>query len=102
MKRELLRTNAFIRAAKKLVKRQPGAGPDIASALQLLGEDAFLPSFKTHKLKGVLDGSWACSASYDLRIVLNLSSTREGKLFFSKRLEPTMRYIESDHANDYN
>ncbi|WP_204369156.1 type II toxin-antitoxin system RelE/ParE family toxin [Methylocucumis oryzae] len=35
----------------------------------MLSEDAFNPKLKTHKLKGELLGSWACSAGYDLRIV---------------------------------
>lgn len=34
-----------------------------------LSSDAFHPSLKTHKLKGKLRGSWACSVDYDLRIV---------------------------------
>jgi len=34
-----------------------------------LSEDAFHPLLKTHKLKGDLEGSWACSISYELRIV---------------------------------
>lgn len=42
---------------------------DLQVALQLLAEDAFTPALKTHKLKGKLAGSWACSAAYDLRIV---------------------------------
>jgi mRNA-degrading endonuclease YafQ of YafQ-DinJ toxin-antitoxin module len=37
--------------------------------LETLAEDAFDPMLKTHKLKGELAGSWACSASYNLRIV---------------------------------
>jgi mRNA-degrading endonuclease YafQ of YafQ-DinJ toxin-antitoxin module len=37
--------------------------------LETLAEDAFDPTLKTHKLKGELAGSWACSASYNLRIV---------------------------------
>ncbi len=32
-------------------------------------EDAFHPLLKTHKLKGRLAGSWACSAGCDLRMV---------------------------------
>lgn len=32
-------------------------------------EDAFHASLRTHKLKGKLEGSWACSAGYDLRII---------------------------------
>jgi addiction module RelE/StbE family toxin len=37
--------------------------------LERLAEDAHQPGLKTHKLKGNLDGSWACSVAYDLRIV---------------------------------
>jgi len=37
--------------------------------LELLAADAFHPQLKSHKLKGKLAGSWACSAGYDLRIV---------------------------------
>jgi mRNA-degrading endonuclease YafQ of YafQ-DinJ toxin-antitoxin module len=37
--------------------------------LAQLAEDAFHPSLKTHKLKGDLQDSWACTAGYDLRIV---------------------------------
>jgi mRNA-degrading endonuclease YafQ of YafQ-DinJ toxin-antitoxin module len=42
---------------------------DLRAVLALLEEDAFHPSLKTHKLKGKLSGSWACSAGYDMRIV---------------------------------
>jgi len=41
----------------------------LQAALESLAEDAFHPVLKTHKLKGELAGSWACSAGYDLRIV---------------------------------
>jgi mRNA-degrading endonuclease YafQ of YafQ-DinJ toxin-antitoxin module len=34
-----------------------------------LAEDPFTPALDTHKLKGVLEGLWACSAAYDCRIV---------------------------------
>jgi mRNA-degrading endonuclease YafQ of YafQ-DinJ toxin-antitoxin module len=37
----------------------------------LLATDCFHPRLKTHKLKGELEGSWAFSAGYDLRIVFN-------------------------------
>ena len=70
MKRPLLRSNSFVRAARRLIKKNPGASDDIRDALYLLAEDAFHPLLKTHKLKGKLEGPWACSAGYDLRIVL--------------------------------
>ena len=42
---------------------------DVEASLQILAADAFDSRLKTHKLKGDLDGSWACSASRDLRIL---------------------------------
>ncbi|NLJ27865.1 type II toxin-antitoxin system RelE/ParE family toxin [Desulforhabdus amnigena] len=42
-------------------------------ALELLAEDAFHPLLRTHKLKGKLEGSWACSAGYDLRIIFEFT-----------------------------
>ena len=69
MKRELLKSKAFIRSAKKFIKKSHQVIDDIEEALELLSEDAFYFSLKTHKLKGNLEGSWACSAGYDLRFV---------------------------------
>lgn len=69
MRRLLLRSTAFVRAARRLVKKHPETGPILHAALDALAEDAFDPSLKTHKLTGELAGSWACSAGYDLRIV---------------------------------
>lgn len=69
MKRMLLRSNSFVRSARRLIRKNPGASEDLTSALHLLVEDAFHPSLKTHKLKGKLEGSWPCSAGYDLRII---------------------------------
>lgn len=61
-----------MRAAQRLLKKNPQAGPFLESALGSLAEDAFQASLKTHKLKGDLPGSWACSAGYDLRIIFEL------------------------------
>jgi mRNA-degrading endonuclease YafQ of YafQ-DinJ toxin-antitoxin module len=69
MKRELIPTKPFIRAARRLAKMRPAAAADLETALALLSEDAFHPALRTHKLKGKLAKSWACSAGYDLRIV---------------------------------
>ena len=41
----------------------------MAVARELLAEDAHHPALRTHKLKGKLASSWACSAGYDLHIV---------------------------------
>lgn len=69
MRRVLLQTAAFVRAARRLVKKNPDAALNLQTALEALAENAFHAALKTHKLKGDLAGSWACSAGYDLRIV---------------------------------
>jgi len=67
--RLLLRSSAFVRRAKKILKKHPHVSEHLRSPLELLAPDCFHPRLKTHKLKGELEGSWACSAGYDLRIV---------------------------------
>jgi len=62
---------AFARATRRIVKRDPSLADAVAGTLKLLEEDAFHPQLRTHKLKGRLEGSWACSAGYDLRIVFH-------------------------------
>jgi mRNA-degrading endonuclease YafQ of YafQ-DinJ toxin-antitoxin module len=69
LKRLLLPSTAFIRSGRRFVRKHPQTGRELQSALALLAEDAFHPHLKTHKLKGKLTGSWACSAGYDLRVV---------------------------------
>lgn len=61
-----------MRAARRAVKRNPRLASDLEAALQALERDAFHPSLRTHKLKGKLEGSWASSAGYDLRILFRL------------------------------
>jgi addiction module RelE/StbE family toxin len=69
MKRLLLRSSAFVRTARRLVKKDPEIATDLQSTFELLSEDAFNPKLRTHKLKGSLTGSWACAIGYDCRIV---------------------------------
>ncbi len=71
--RLLLRSSAFVRAAKTVVRKHTQYAEHIRSALTLLSANAFDPRLKTHKLKGELEGSWACSAGYDLRIVFKFA-----------------------------
>ena len=72
MNRELIRSTAFIRAARRYLKKHSEAAGDLEATLLLLSENAFDPRLKTHKLKGELDGVWACSAGYDMRILFEL------------------------------
>ena len=69
MKRLLLPSNAFVRSARRFSRKHPQLAPELQLTLELLADDAFHPQLKTHKLKGKLTGSWACSAGYDLRVI---------------------------------
>lgn len=72
MKRALIRSSAFITAAKKAVKKDRDVAEDIKSTLDLLTEDISDSRLKTHKLKGGLKGSMACSVGFNLRIVFKI------------------------------
>ena len=78
MKRLLIRSNAFVRDAKRLAKKDAQAVEQLLAALALLENDAYQPQLKTHKLKGDLFGSFACSFGHDQRIVFEFL-THEGK-----------------------
>ena len=69
MKRLLLPSTAFIRSSRRCFRKHPQIAPELQLTLELLAEDAFHPQLKSHKLKGKLASSWACSSGYDLRIV---------------------------------
>ena len=81
MRRTLTWSSAFVRAFKRVTKRQPQLQRNVLSVLQLLAEDAFYPTLHTHKLKGNLAGVWACTVNYNYRIlfefVKNLESGEE-------------------------
>jgi mRNA-degrading endonuclease YafQ of YafQ-DinJ toxin-antitoxin module len=63
MNRVLISTKRFERDARNLIRKRPQARDDFELALGLLAEDAFHPSLKTHKLRGALEGSFACSVT---------------------------------------
>jgi len=79
VKRTLIRSSAFVRAAKRILKKRPDVAEDLTAALELLSEDALHPKLKTHKLKGDLAGSWAASAGYDLRIVFQIVDYKDSE-----------------------
>lgn len=69
--RTLIWSNTFLRAYKRVVRRDIQQRKEIEETLRLLVQDPFAPQLETHKLKGKLAGSWACSAGYDLRIIFD-------------------------------
>ena len=61
------------------MRKRPDMHSDIAEALRLLLVNPFAPQLETHKLKGKLSGSWACSAGHDLRIVFDFVKVGKDK-----------------------
>ena len=78
--RTLIWGNAFTRSFKRWVRKRPDLHNDMAGVLRVLVVNPFAPQLETHKLKGKLSGSWACSAGYDLRIVFEfLKAEKSGE-----------------------
>ena len=77
--RTLIWGSTFLRAFRRTVKRHPELRRDIEETLRLLAEDPFATELATHKLKGKLAGSWACSVGYDLRIVFDFVKSSRGQ-----------------------
>lgn len=67
--RNLIWSPTFVRAFKRLIKKNPELRPQIEQVLQQIAEDPFLPSLRSHKLKGDLSGRWSCSIHYSNRIL---------------------------------
>lgn len=68
-----------MRALRKVVRRRPSIGYEVGVVLKILLQDPFAPQLKTHKLKGKLRNSWACSVGYDLRLIFDFMKSEEGK-----------------------
>ena len=75
--RTLIWSKTFVRAFKRVIKRHPQLRNDIEETLLLLAEYPFAPTLATHKLKGHLSDSWACSVEYDMRIIFDFVKSEE-------------------------
>ena len=70
---KLVAHKSFKRAFKKLIKKNPQLQDKVLGILDLLENDPFTPSLKSHKLTGDLDRYWSCSVNYDCRIIFTFS-----------------------------
>ena len=61
--------NSIRRAFRRRTRKNPGLQDDILEVIAKLARNPFEPSLKTHKLKGQLEGLWACWVEYDCRII---------------------------------
>jgi addiction module RelE/StbE family toxin len=69
--------SSFKRAYKSRLRKHPDLKPKIDIILQTLANNPFEPTLQTHKLKGQLAGSWACTVEYDCRIVFDFIENPE-------------------------
>ena len=76
---KLVTYKSFKRAFKKLIKKNPQLQDKVLGILDLLENDPFTPSLKSHKLTGDLDGYWSCSVNYDCRIIFTFSQDEESE-----------------------
>ena len=69
---KLLFSPTFIRASKRLIKRNAHLGITVRATLKALETDLFNPNLRTHKLKGKFADYWSCSVTYDIRIIFKI------------------------------
>jgi mRNA interferase YafQ len=69
--------SGFRKSFKKLIKKNPQLQLKILAVIDLLGDDPFAPSLKSHKLTGQLDGLWSCTVNYDCRIIFAFRKDEE-------------------------
>jgi addiction module RelE/StbE family toxin len=72
-------SSSFRRAYKSVTRKRPDLKPKIEAVLRALAVDPFEPALQTHKLKGKLAGSWACSVEYDCRIVFDFVKNQKSE-----------------------
>ncbi len=77
--RTLIWSNTFLRAFRRLIRKQPDLRKEVEDVLMLLVQDPFIPQLETHKLKGKLSGSWACSVGYDCRVIFDFVKNKNQK-----------------------
>jgi addiction module RelE/StbE family toxin len=62
----------FLRRARKFLKKNPDLKKAYEELYIKLANDPFDPTLHTHALTGELKGKYACSLTYELRVVFKL------------------------------
>jgi len=73
MKRRIEYSPEYLRQVKKIAKKYPHLKIPYAGLLEKRVNNPFDPALRTHPLKGNLQGKYACSLTYELRIIFKLS-----------------------------
>lgn len=70
--RRIEASKPFLKTLNRLSKKNSELRSTFKDTLEKLIEDPFTPSLKTHKLKGRLKDFFACTISFDLRLVFKI------------------------------
>lgn len=69
--------NSFLRAFKKIIKKNPELRDKLREALELFVNNPYHPILGTHKLSGKLKGHHAFGLGYDCRVVVKFIDQEE-------------------------
>ena len=72
--RRLAWDSSFRRAFRRRTRNNPALQDRILEVLGKLLHDPFDPSLRSHKLRGQLEGLWACRVEYDCRIIFTFNA----------------------------
>jgi mRNA-degrading endonuclease YafQ of YafQ-DinJ toxin-antitoxin module len=72
-KRKIVLSKSFVKAYKKFIGRNSLLKKQIDSSIEEMESDLYAVKLRTHKLSGVLEGSFACSCGFDCRIIFVLN-----------------------------
>jgi mRNA-degrading endonuclease YafQ of YafQ-DinJ toxin-antitoxin module len=89
MSYKVVASTLFIKNTKKYIKQQKASPEEIEDAINILKENPNTSSLKTHKLKGKLLGSYACSVNYSIRIVFSYQNIDEENIIFTRNFRYT-------------
>lgn len=70
---------SFRRAFKRQTRNNSNLERRIFEVIELLAQDPFDALLKMHKLRGRLEGLWACWVEYDCRIVFAFEPAESGE-----------------------
>jgi addiction module RelE/StbE family toxin len=77
---KILQTSKYQKDVVKLVAGNKQLLSKLLEVYKMLEEDIFNPRLRTHKLKGEFEGKWACSLTYNIRIVFKFTTVNNEKI----------------------
>jgi len=77
---EIKQTDTFEKKSIKFFKKHRDLVPKFKKVIEKLTDDPFENSLKTHKLKGNFSDFYACSLTYQYRIILTIE-IRDEEIF---------------------